>query len=129
MWRLQESDKMLGCRELSGLLRHDVQLLVRQNRPKVPLTTRNLYLQARPVEVYPVIYSLLPGYANSPWDIPCHVRSCCFEEPCLCMGLRQSIPVVQQGQHPRIRQGVSSACPKALLALVFDAHIGKIYRT
>ncbi len=52
---------MLACRELSGLLRHDVQLLVRQNRPKVPLTTRNLYLQARPVEVYPVIYSLLPG--------------------------------------------------------------------
>lgn len=38
-----------------------MQLLVRQSRPKAPMATRNLYLQARPIEVYPVISALLPG--------------------------------------------------------------------
>ena len=61
-----QDDSVLACRELNGLLRQDVQLLVRQNRPKIPLATRNLYLQARPVEVYPVVYSLLPGSASCP---------------------------------------------------------------
>ena len=65
---------MHARRELSGLLRRDVQLLVRQNRPKVPLTTRNLYLQARPVEVYPVVYALLPGCAaDSPRGLAPHM--------------------------------------------------------
>ena len=90
---------MLACRELSRLLRHDVQLLVRQNRPKVPLTTRNLYLQARPVEVYPVIYSLLPGYAATLLEhLPCQIRVC-DGEPCLCWGSQQGSPVAQQGWH------------------------------
>ena len=40
-----------------------MQLLVRQSRPKAPMATRNLYLQARPIEVYPVISALLPGCA------------------------------------------------------------------
>ena len=51
-----------ACRELNRLLRRDVQLLVKQSRPNAPMATRNLYLQARPVEVYPVVYALLPGY-------------------------------------------------------------------
>ncbi len=40
-----------------------MQLLVKQSRPNSPMATRNLYLQARPVEVYPIVYALLPGYA------------------------------------------------------------------
>ena len=58
-----QSLEWLACRELSQLLRRDVQLLVRQSRPKAPMATRNLYLQARPIEVYPVISALLPGCA------------------------------------------------------------------
>lgn len=57
---------MDACRELSRLLRHDLQLLVQQSRPEAPMATRSLYLQARPVEVYPVIYSLLPGCVSLP---------------------------------------------------------------
>ena len=38
-----------------------MQLLVKQSRPNSPMATRNLYLQARPVEVYPIVYALLPG--------------------------------------------------------------------
>ena len=107
---------MLACRELSGLLRRDVQLLVRQNRPKVPLTTRNLYLQARPVEVYPVIYALLPGYAaDSPRDLAHHVCLGCSKE-CLCQGLGQSSSDDRAGQSCSACQGASA--PMRLMSCV-----------
>ncbi|CAK0783285.1 hypothetical protein CVIRNUC_006484 [Coccomyxa viridis] len=51
----------ISSEELNRLLRRDVQLLVKQSRPNSPMATRSLYLQARPVEVYPIVYALLPG--------------------------------------------------------------------
>ncbi|KAK9905975.1 hypothetical protein WJX75_009955 [Coccomyxa subellipsoidea] len=47
-------------KDLTALLHQSLHVQVQQSRPQVPMAMRNLYLAARPVEVYPVIHSILP---------------------------------------------------------------------
>ncbi|CAL8472009.1 g11551 [Coccomyxa elongata] len=50
----------LNHTELTALLHQSLHVQVEQSRPQAPMAMRDIHLLARPVEVYPVIHSLLP---------------------------------------------------------------------
>ena len=54
------------CRELATLGQQSLHLQVQQSRPVAPMATRDIYLTARPVEVYPVIHQALSECVRSP---------------------------------------------------------------
>ena len=62
----------VGCRELTALLHQSLHVQVEQSRPNAPMAIRNIHLLARPVEVYPVIHSLLPRFYHLPLSHQLH---------------------------------------------------------
>ena len=86
-----------------------MQLLVKQSRPNAPMATRNLYLQARPVEVYPVIYALLPGY-GFPERHHMLLHAACHRSLRLCIPSDLPVPVEQSVRVPLRGLSVEAFC-------------------
>ena len=88
-----------------------MQLLVKQSRPNAPMATRNLYLQARPVEVYPIVYALLPRYAALYQASSARLlHAACRRGTPLCIPSDLPVPVEQPARATRRGLSVTAFC-------------------